>query len=978
MKRILLLLFIGTFCSFSGLSLFGQGRTVTGTVTDAESGEPLIGVNIVVQGTTTGAITDPEGSYSIDVPDGEAVLLFSFVGYELQSITVGLQTVIDVQLAASMVGLDELVVVGYGTQRRGSITGAISSVSSDEIQERPVMNAGQALQGRATGVVALSDGGSTPGTNVTIRIRGRRSLTATNDPLFVVDGIPWSGSITGLNPKDIRSMEVLKDASATAIYGSRGANGVILITTNRGGNMPTTVSYSGHYGISSVLAVPDLMNGEEYYRLKEVGGRAFTQDELDAYAAGVSTDWVDLVIGNGFQTNNQLSVRGGNANTGFAISANYFKEGGVIETQDYTRKTFRVNLDHQATKRIKVGTSTQVLSGLRNLGSNAYGGAVNISPLAEPYDADGNLIFRPGADPLLWNPLADYEEGVYFDEGEAFRVFSNIFAEIDILDNLNYRMNYGPSLINYRRGLFQGSNSGARQGGNALVRKEHERVFEYTFENILTYNLETGDHNLNFTGVYSIQEKDHEYTHIEVEDIPYESQLYHNLGTAETVNDMGSYLEEWGIMSFMGRANYELMGKYMITLTARWDGSSRLAEGNKWGFFPSAAAMWRISSEDFMSGQDLFSDLRLRVSYGITGNTGIDPYQTRGGLTRSYYSFGGLSGLGFRPESLANPDLRWESSATANLGLDFGLLEGRIAGSFEVYQTHTTDLLLERQLPITSGFNSVFENVGETRNRGWELGVTFRNFASGDFSWETNLNLFGNKEEILDLYGTEEDDVGNEWFIGEPLTVWYDYEKVGIWQLGEEDDASVYSQFPGEIHVADQNNDGLINQDDQVILGSDMPTITLGLGQRFEYKGLDFSFMLLGVFGHTVYNDYLIARSTLQGRYNNLNVNYWTETNPTNEHPKPDGSREYPLYSSTRGYYPGDFFKIKNIQLGYNFPTGMLSKAKIKKLRLYLNLDTFFIWSHLQKGLDPEKYGGEIEADVPATRMYSFGLMIDF
>jgi hypothetical protein len=256
--------------------------------------------------------------------------------------------------------------------------------------------------------------------------------------------------------------------------------------------------------------------------------------------------------------------------------------------------------------------------------------------------------------------------------------------------------------------------------------------------------------------------------------------------------------------------------------------------------------------------------------------------------------------------------------------------------------------------------------------------LTVRNIATGDFSWETNLNLFGNKEEILDLYGTKEDDVGNEWFIGEPLTVWYDYEKLGIWQLGEEDAASVYSQFPGEIHVKDQNGDDLINQDDRVILGSDMPTVTLGLGSRFEYKGFDFSFMLLGVFGHTVYNNYLISRTTLQGRYNNLNVDYWTETNPTNEHPKPDGSREYPLYSSTRGYYPGDFFKIKNVQLGYNVPQTPLSNIGVKKLRVYLNMDTFFIWSHLQPGLDPEKYGGNITADVPSTRMFSFGLMVDF
>ena len=947
-------------------------------VTDAATGEPLIGVNIVVEGTTIGTISDADGSYSITVPSAESVIDYSFVGYTTQQIRVGNQTEINVELEPSAVGLDELVVIGYGTQRRGSITGAISSVDSDDIQERPVLNAGEALQGRAPGVVTLSDGGSTPGTDVTIRIRGRRSLTATNEPLFVVDGIPWQGSITGLNPKDIKSMEVLKDASATAIYGSRGANGVILITTYRGGNMPTTVSYSGHYGVSSVLAVPDLMNGEEYYRLKEVGGRAFTQAELDAYQAGVSTDWVDLVLDNGYQTNNQLSVRGGNEQTAYAMSANFFKEQGVIELQDYTRKTFRLNLDHQATDWLKVGTSTQVVDGLRNVGPNTYGGAVNISPLAEPYDDEGNLIFRPGADPLLWNPLADYEEDISLDERQEYRVFSNIFAEADILKNLRYRMNFGPSLTTYRRGLFQGSNSGARQGGTPLVRKEHNKVYQYTFENILTYNLETEDHNLNFTGLYSIQESYAENTFIEVEDIPYETQLYHNLGTAETVNDLGSDLSEWGIMSFMGRVNYELMGKYMVTLTGRWDGSSRLAEGNKWGFFPSAALMWRISNEGFMSTQDLFNDLRLRASYGVTGNTGIDPYQTRGSLTRTLYNFGDNSGYGFRPNQLANPELRWESSATANLGLDFGLMQGRITGSFEVYNTNTTDLLLERQLPITSGFNSVFENIGETRNRGWELGLTTRNIATGDFSWETNLILFGNKEEIVDLYGTGEDDVGNEWFIGEPLTVWYDYEKIGIWQLGEEDAASVYAQVPGEIKIRDQDENSIINQDDKVILGSDMPRLTVSLGSRLEYKGIDFSFMLLGVFGHTVFNDYLIARTTLQGRYNNLNVDYWTESNPTNEHPKPDGSREYPLYTDTRGYYPGDFFKIKNVQLGYNVPRTPLTNIGVKKLRVYLNLDTFFIWSHLQDGLDPEKYGGNISADVPSTRMYSFGLMVDF
>ncbi|MCK4746888.1 MAG: TonB-dependent receptor plug domain-containing protein, partial [Bacteroidales bacterium] len=349
----------------------------------------------------------------------------------------------------------------------GSITGAIGSVSSDDIQELPVTDAGSALQGRATGVVALS-AGNQPGEGVIIRVRGRRSLTATNEPLFVVDGIPYDGNIADINPRDIKSMEVLKDASATAIYGSRGANGVILITTNRGGDMATQISYSGHYGVTSALGLPDMMNGQEYYTLKEVGGRAFTQDELDAHAAGVSTDWVPLVLDNGSQQNHQLSVRGGNAKTAFALSANYFNEQGIIKTQDFTRYTFRVNLDHQATKRVRVGTSTQISHNTQNWASNPFGTATAVSPLAVPYDAEGNIIYRPGADPLLWNPLADYIEGNLLDERVILRVFSNIFTEIDILENLTYRLNFGPDMREARRGIFQGSNSVARQGGVPL------------------------------------------------------------------------------------------------------------------------------------------------------------------------------------------------------------------------------------------------------------------------------------------------------------------------------------------------------------------------------------------------------------------------------------------------------------------------------------------------------------------------------
>ena len=950
--------------------------SVTGTVT-GEDGTPVPGVTIMVQGTTVGTTTGVNGQYSINVPEGYDILEFSFVGMTTQRVSIDGRTTISVTMVDDFIALEEIVAVGYGVQRRGDITGAISSVSSRDIMELPSMDAGSVLQGRAAGVMALSSG-TRPGQGVTIRIRGRRSLTADNNPLYVVDGIPYEGNINDINTRDIQSIEVLKDASSTAIYGSRGANGVILISTNRGGNFPTIVSYNGYYGISSALGRPDMMNGEQFAKMKEVGGRAFTGAELDALQRGVSTDWVDLTLDNGYQQSHQLSVAGGDARTGFSLSANLFNEMGVVRNQDFTRKTLRLNLDHTVSDRVRVGTSTQVSDQLQNWGSNPFNEATRVSPLAEPYDSEGNMLYQPGADPLRWNPLADLVDGAYADERERLRVFSNLFAEVDISDKLSYRMNFGSDYQKYSRGLFQGSLSSGRQYASPRALKENSENYTYTFENIVNYSLELNEnHTLRATGLWSVQESSTENAEIDVEGLPYEHQLFHNLSTAETVRSFNSNLAEWGIMSFMGRINYDIMGKYLFTLTGRYDGSSRLSEENRWGFFPSAAFLWRVSSEEFMASQNMFSDLRFRASYGVTGNTGIDPYQTRGGLSRSVYSFGSSSAFGYRPGAIANPELRWESSATYNVGLDFGI-GTNIAGSFEVYQTNTTDLLLERMIPITSGFNSVMENVGETQNRGWELNLSGRVLTTADFTWEANLNFFGNREKIIDLYGDKQDDVGNRWFIGEPLTVYYDYEKIGIWQLGEETEADSYQMKPGTIKISDVNADGIINQDDRMILGTNMPFATVGLGSRMTFRNFDFSFFLISIFGHTIYNNYEVSLSTLQGRYNNLNVDYWTEDNPTNDHPKPDGSREGPLYHTTRGYQPGDFLKVRNMQLGYSLPQSLLSRIGARSMKVYVNADTPFIFSHLANNLDPEVYGGTVSSNSPSTRMYSLGVNIDF
>jgi TonB-linked SusC/RagA family outer membrane protein len=951
--------------------------TISGTVVD-NNGKPVPGVTVSVPGTTIGTATDLQGKYILSVSEG-ATLVFSFIGFETHRVSVGDQSVINVTLSEDMASLDEVIVVGYGTQKKSQLTGSIASVSSEDIQEVTITDAAQALQGRAAGVMALSSG-NRPGEGVTLRVRGRRSLTASNDPLFVVDGIPLEGGINDINPRDILSMEVLKDASATAIYGSRGANGVVLVTTVRGGDYATTVSYAGYAGVSQVLGMPDMMNGEEFARMKEISGFEFTSIELDAIEKGISTDWLDLVTQNGFQQSHQLSVRGGNEKTQFFISANYFKENGVIKTQDFNRNTIRINLDHVISDKFKVGTSTQLSDQVQNWGDNVFDIALPSRPLSPVYDEEGNIFHNPGGDDFRVSPLRSLEKNASIDERSRVRMFSNIFAEYGITENLSYRMNFGADLQNYRRGVYQGKNiHPSLSRGTDLATKEHVQTYTYTFENIVNFYKDfAAIHALDVTGLYSFQTKNNESSEITGRDLPYGHQLFHNIGSAATIQSINSNLEEWGLMSFMARVNYRLMDKYLLTLTGRYDGSSRFSDDNKWGLFPSVALGWRISDETFMTNQTFFSELMLRASYGVTGNTAIDPYQTRGGLGRTAYSFGGEASFGFRPESIANSDLKWEKSKTINIGIDFGFWEDRIAASFELYQTNTSDLLLERVIPITSGYNSILQNVGDTRNKGFEFSLSSNNINNSTVDWTSSLNLFANKEEIVQLFDKNIDDVGNEWFIGEPLTVWYDHEKLGIWQTAEEDQAVHYGQQPGDIKVRDVNEDGIINEQDRVILGSDMPTLSIGIGNRISYGAFDFSFLLFGSFGHTIYNNFEVSNSTMVGRYNNLNVDYWTPENPTNDHPRPDGNVERPLYNTSRGYMSGDFLKVRNIQLGCNVPTTALSNYGIRSVRIYANADTPFVFSKLEGNLDPEQSGGNISGDTPSTRLFSLGVNIDF
>ncbi|MBA4141050.1 MAG: TonB-dependent receptor, partial [Segetibacter sp.] len=855
----------------------------------------------------------------------------------------------------------------------------------------------QALQGRVAGLYAVTNG-YRPGSDVTIRIRGNRSFSAGNDPLYVVDGIPLTGGLGDINPNDIESMDVLKDASATAIYGSRGANGVIIITTRRGKSGKPVVSYDAYVGIVKPLGRAEVFNGEEFAEYKRESRRTsgkykdsnrdssdralFEPVELESMRLGRYTDYQDLIIRNGIQTSHQLGVSGGNEITKYGMSLGYYKDEGIISIQNFTRYTLRINLDQQLGKRVKAGASILGSYSIRNgFNLNPFDDVLAENPLGVPYDSLGRLIFLPTTDGQRTNPLNELVPGAYLDENKRFRLFASLYGEVEIARGLKYRLNFGPDLIQSREGRFNGSLTQDRKGGDPTASASEHFITSYTLENILTYNKTFQKvHSLNFTGLYSVQTRGLDSSNSSVQGVPIADMGFSNLGAAPIINGVGSRYEKWSILSYMARLNYVYDGRYLLTLTGRADGSSRFAPGQKWGFFPSVAVGWNISNESFMQNSRVFDLLKLRASYGQTANTGINPYVTLGGLTRTTYAFGSNGAYGYRPNAIPNSNLKWESTASANVGLDFGLLRTRITGSVEWYQQNTHDLLLQRQLPITSGFASVLENIGSTRNTGYELTISSSNISNkaNGFTWSTDLNLAHNKEEIVELYGGRKDDVGNSWFIGQPIRVIYDYEKIGIWQLGDKDMAATYSQKPGQIRIKDQNNDGKINAADRVILGSDLPKLSGGLTNRFTYKGFDLAVFVFARFGSTINSGFHDGGWTaLQGRYNNLKVDYWTESNPTNRYPRPDENSERPIYSSTVRYFDGTFVKIRNINLGYNLPNAAVQKMRFQSLRLYLSAQQPLIFApyrRKEKGIDPEY----TSANTPATTMYSFGINAKF
>ena len=973
-------------------ALAQTGRTVSGTVT-SDTGEGLPGVTILVKGTTVGATTNVSGEYSLAVPEGASTLVISSIGYEKKEVPVGSGGRVDVRLTTEAQALNEIQVVGYGTQRKSQVTGAISSVDEKALHDVPVANVGQALQGRAAGIT-VSSNGTSPGQAPTIRIRGNRSLSGSNDPLLVVDGVPYDGSLNDLNPDDLTSVEVLKDASSTAIYGARGANGVILISTRRGKNGAPKATYSGYYGTKQAYGKFDIQNGQQYYNYKLEAYRAgsatgvydpasptfLTTDERANYAAGNTTDYQSQLLLKGHIQNHSLGVSGGTEATQYSASLGYYDETGIVPVQRFERYSIRGTLDQKIGGRVKIGANTlNTFTDEKDPNVNVLNQIITTSPLASAYGPDGQLVLYPNGDNAGSNPLTLYTPDAHLDRRRRLRSFNSLYGQVNILKGLDYRLNVGLDGRTQADDSFYASITPQQGGGVNAAASASSIAYNLLAENILTYNRTFADkHDLNVTALYSRQTFHADGFRGAVQNTLANYQLNTNLGAGTPTGVSNSTQPiDWALESYMARINYSFDNRYSLTLTSRIDGSSRLAVGNKYKQFPSAAVAWNLANESFLQGNSWLNVLKLRASLGRVGSTAINPYQTQGalsaGLGAGYYNYGPTGAVGVVPSNIPNPNLGWEYTTTTNVGLDFGFLNNRVTGSVEVYQQRTSDLLLPDALPTASGYGSFVRNAGQTQNRGIELSLTTANVRSGDpsgFEWSTDWNFTVNREKVLDLNlytadGTPRNDIGNQRFIGQPLYIIYDYRKVGIWQTDEAEAAKKYGSKPGQIKVQDVNNDGKIDAADRVVVGSRQPKFEAGITNRFRFKGFDMSIVALTRVGATVVDPYSFGPSyyaTNTGRRNQLNFDYWTPTNPTNEYPRPDQStrpNEWPTYGSTLGYHSGTFIKVRSIDLGYTIPAAWAKSAFMSSARIYVQVQNPFIWAQdayfqRNKAIDPD------------------------
>ena len=949
---------------------FAQNIKVSGTVKD-QSGEPVIGAGIMVQNTQNGAVSGADGSYSITVPSG-AILEISSIGYKAQLVPVSGRSPIDIVLEEDAESLEATVVIGYGTARKSDVTGSIVSMGGNELREIPAADVTYALMGRVAGVDMQSTS-SKPGASATIRIRGERSLSASNDPLIVLDGIPFMGSLSEISTNDIKSIDILKDAASTAIYGSRGANGVILISTYKGtvGQAPK-VSFNAYASIKTPIKYP-MMTGAKYVRLRQMAGKyANSIDESD----NTNTDWQDMILQNGYTQNYEVSVTGGTQGGSYRFGTSYYNDHAPLPTQEYRRISLNGSIDQKIGKYFQVGFSTTTQYGVNT--GNQVGLNLQLSPLVNPYDAEGNLRYRISMpidadwyimDRARVEPLT--AAGVYNNESNTVSTYNNGFLKFNFpwIEGLSFKVSVG---LNYRRnrgGSFTGQGVGATTEATPNSASwSFSENFNWTVENLLSYDRTfAGKHRVNFVALYSAEQTTSNGQSLSGTNIPNELFQWYNIGSALssdiTVNT-GSYTQ-YGLMSYMARLMYTYDDRYMISAAVRSDASSRLAPGHQWHTYPAVSVGWNIHKEPFMQGATHWLDeLKLRAGYGVTSNQAVSPYSTLGALSTKVYNFNEEKyATGYYVSSLPNTELGWEYSNTWNFGLDYSFFKGRLRGTIEYYRVDTKDILLSLSLPASAGVSRTTANIGATRNRGIEFTVNGTILEKGDWKWDAGLNIYANRNKLVALADGTLEDKGNRWFVGYPLQCIYDYEYDGLWQEGDPymdilepskvDAVTGYKGSLGMIKVkyhGDYNADGsptrAINSNDQVPYSAEA-TFMGGFNTRLAWKDLDLTiigdFQVGGIFMSSLHTGY---DNLMSGRRGQIDVDYWTPEKPNVKYPRPGSTivTDSPKYASLMGQFDGTYAKIQTITLGYTMhKLPFIQKLGISNLRVYFTAQNPFV-----------------------------------
>ena len=1005
-NRFLSLLLI--LMALISVNVYAQDQKVTGTVIADADKLPIIGANILVKGTTTGTITDVDGNFSLEAPKN-ATLVISYIGCETQEIKVsGSTKALNIVLKDNAIGLEDVVVIGYGSQRKSDLTGGIVAVGEDKLKMVSTNNLMDKLAGQVPGL-NVTTSKARPGEDQTLRVRGENSLTADNSPLIVLDGIPYSGSLGDIDPDIIETMSVLKDASSAAIYGSRGANGVILIQTKKGKKGAAMVTYKGQIGMEQPERRLNMMNGAEYAQYKYDYNRLkhpdYTASDLDIlkllnpserenYKNGTETDWQDIMFRNALTTNHQLSISGGTESTTYMASLSHLKQDGVVENTGMKRTNIALNVTQVFNKWLTVGIGTQAVQ-------KEYGGeqpyleaGLKMSPYGIYKDADDKFVSYPMDETLFYNPMANTRAT---NDKTSRNIFLSSFAEIQFpVEGLSFRTNFGYNYRNTFEGTYYGRNTltGSKVNGSASVMNKH--YYDYTWENLLKYARTFGKHKLDATALFSVQQTSEKSATQSGESFVNDDSEYHNMAGADKNKKVSSDLTETAMLSYMLRVNYSYANKYLLTLTGRSDGYSAFGANNKYAFFPSVAAAWNISSEEFMeTTTDWMDMLKVRLSWGSNGNQAIKAYQTLDRLTLTNYLWGDggttVNGLFLPGNGIGNPNLKWETSRTINAGIDYSFFNGRLSGNIDAYVVNTSDLLMSRTVPYMNGYKSIMDNVGKTRNAGVEIVVNSINIQNKDFNWNTTVNFSLNRDKIIDLRGDGKDDITNKWFIGEPLRVFYDYNVVGTWQesdqtwdatkkkyviLNSEGKEIQKDAVAGSAKLEDVDGDGVITAKDKKIIGSKLPSFMLSMSNRFTYKNVYFSFLLNGVFGQMKeMHDYNFDR--WMPTYNYLSgMDYWTPENPTNDMTSP----AYTPYDKHSFYKKMNYVQIKNITLGYTFPKTTLSAIGISALGVNVSVNNLYTISNIKNALnyDDSETNGNIISSYPTARSYMLGLNLTF